>query len=1272
MVPQPDPEPRAGPQASARLTGVQPDDGLPIVGIGASAGGLDAFTRLLQHLPADTGFAFVLVQHLDASHPSSLSEILGRATSMPVADATDGAAVEPNRVYVIPANTELTVVDRTLRLGPRSASAAPRPIDRFLQSLARDCGSRAVGVILSGNGADGSDGLMAIRAAGGMTFAQDPSSAEFPSMPSMAAAAGADVILPAEDIALELARYVDHPHFATSADAAAAPPASSPDAARLAAICAVMRDATGIDFSLYRESMVYRRILRRLAVRRVDLEDYAALLANEPGERAALQQDLLIGVTSFFRDPDSFDALKRVVFPAIVQARAAHPHAPIRIWVPGCATGEEAYSILISLQEFQRDAETALPIQLFASDVSETAIETARRGRYAAGIADDLSPERLQANFTRVDGGYQITKALRERCVFSRHNLIEDPPFSHLDLISCRNVLIYLDSVQRKILPLFHYALADPGFLMLGRSETTHHADLFAAAEPRHRIYAKRRVARRPYESFARPRAARPGSDVRAAATLSTLAGRRQADLSREADRIVLSSYGPPAVLIDDALQVLEIRGDSLPFVALGPGRASLHLLTLLPDTGLFLAIERLVHEAMRSDEPARQADVRYEVAGRTDTTNVEVRPVHSGDRRAFLVLFDDVSAAPGPGLVDPHPPRSVGPQAGSDQRIEKLTRELRDARARIVSLIEEHEASDEESQHTTEEALSANEELQSLTEELETAKEELQSTNEELLTVNRELEARNIALASAHDLAKSIVENVAVPLVVVDRELVVRHVNAAFERAFGAAPTRSDGRPLAEVSGGAWDFAELRSRLDQLLATRTAFENVEVERVVPAVGRRVLVLSGRLISDLGLILLTIEDVTARRDAERALQRSEEQRRQGEKMEVIGRLAGGIAHDFNNLLTVIIGNADFVAEASGLDDATIDQLAAIRRASEKAAVLTDQLLAFSRRKVLRPQVFDLAPLIVDIERMLGRVLGEQIVIAVRPATMPCLVRADPTEIERVVMNLCVNARDAMPAGGVLTIETGRVTLDDAAAAAAGLPAGPYVQLVVADTGRGMTPETRQHAFEPFFTSKDASTGAGLGLATVFGIVQQSGGSVSCESEIGRGTRFTILLPLATSAQPDPVGDRSLAVAPKGSETVLVVEDDDGVRALTRLILERSGYTVLDASDGRQALEVLRARAGRVHLVVSDVLMPGMGGGVLAQQAMALYPALKVMFVSGHPENTIVREGVSKGMAFLRKPYTPTELAYHVRAALDAGPRPPNPAAGPAPNAAGGS
>ena len=1225
---------------------------VPVVGIGGSAGGLEIFKLLLADLPSETGFATVFVQHLDPKHHSMLAEILARATVMPVTEATDGMPVEADHVYVMPANADLTIAGGALRLSPRTQSAAVHmPIDRFLRSLADDCGSRAIAVILSGAGTDGSAGVEAVKAAGGVTFAQDQSTAKFSTMPQAAVATGCvDFILPPNRIAAELVRIGRHPYIA---DAAPVERERIPagDEERFGTILTTLRGATGIDFSLYREKTVKRRILRRLALRNSDsLEEYADRLESDPEEVAALQRDLLISVTSFFRDPETFESLKNLVFPRILQGRPATD--TIRVWVAGCATGEEGFSMAIALQEYLTAAGAAFPVQIFASDISLPSIEKARAGKYLENIAADMSQERLSKYFTRIEGGYQVNRNLREMCVFTRHNLIDDPPFSKLDLISCRNVLIYLAGVQKNIIPLFHYALKPTGFLMLGASETASFGDLFAIVDREHRIYAKRESARNPHPFHAGAVGLRsPGGK---AAPLSAADLWDSGDVRKEVDRVLLTRYSPAGVVVDEDLEVLEIRGKAGPYLALPVGKASFSLLKLIPETGLFLEVEKLVHQVQKTGEPARQDRIRFEHDGKPADLNVEAMPLHTRQKRSVLVLFEP---APDSDRRETEAPDRNAPAGGSgdprDRQIARLKQELADARARFLSMIEEHQTSREESQNSTEEALSTNEELQSLNEELETAKEELQSTNEELITVNDELQAKNAALSKTRDFAMSIVETVRQPLLVLDTELRIKMANRAFCRAFHVSPPDAEGRIIFSLLNGHWDIPGLRDSLEQLVSRGVSFPELEIELDFPVVGHRFLVLGGCRIDHLNMVLLAVDDVTEQKNAEKALRKGEEHLRQAQKMEAIGRLAGGIAHDFNNLLTAILGYSCFLLETLAGNREAIEQVLEIKAAGDRAASLTQQLLAFSRRQVLQPKVLDLNLIVSDFDRMLGRLVGEQIHLAIECAPGLWQVRADPGEIGRAIMNLTLNARDAMLHAGTLTIQTANVTLTDAQAPEQDLAPGRYVVLSVADTGVGMDADMQAHIFEPFFTTKETGKGTGLGLATVLGIVEQSGGAIRCESELGRGTTFRIFLPAVT----EPSDHRALehgglAMAPKGSEIVLLVEDEDAVRLLARKILEARGYVVLEARNGREGLALCESRQGPIDVLVTDVVMPRLGGRELAEGALKLRPGLKVLFMSGHTQDVILKEGVENGAAFLQKPFTPSEFARKVREVLD--------------------
>src|SRR5215831_15321250 len=513
----------------------------PIVGVGASAGGLEAFKRLLSSLPNNSGMGIVFIQHLNPTHESKLSEVLSSSTRMRVVEAENGATVQPNRVYVIPPNANLAILRGVLHLiSPAQTEGRQMAIDFFFRSLAQDQGSRAIGVVLSGSNSDGALGLQAIKAEGGISLVQDEASAQYNTMPRSAINAGAvDFVLPPEEIAAELTRIGQHPYVSSHAEPAAAEPVVTRDGNDLNKIFIMLRNRSGVDFTCYKQTTIRRRMMRRLALLKIaGLRNYLKYLQENSAELNALYEDLLINVTNFFRDPDTYEALKTKVFPRIMQGRSMD--APVRMWVAGCATGEEAYSLAMSLAEYLGDKAENMPIQIFATDVSEKVIDKARTGVYPENISLDVSPERLKRFFIKVEAGYQISKTIREMCVFSRQNLIKDPPFSRLDLISCRNVLIYMDSqLQRKIVPILHYALNPGGFLVLGNAETVGgYSDLFSVEDRKHKIYSRKSVDSHPDFRFAVPGGTNEAGDA-VAVTVSE-DSRRRFNLQRESERIVL------------------------------------------------------------------------------------------------------------------------------------------------------------------------------------------------------------------------------------------------------------------------------------------------------------------------------------------------------------------------------------------------------------------------------------------------------------------------------------------------------------------------------------------------------------------------------------------------------------------------------------------------------------------------------------------------------------------------------------------------------------
>jgi two-component system, chemotaxis family, CheB/CheR fusion protein len=863
----------------------------PIVGIGASAGGLEAFTELLKHLPADTGMGFVLVQHLDPDHESALTKILTKATSMPVRDVANNLTVEADHVYVIPPNKTLSIAQGVLKLKPRKQTRTPtRSIDSFLESLAQDQREQAIGVILSGTATDGTVGLEAIKAEGGIAFAQDDS-AKYDSMPRSAVAAGCvDFVLSPAEIAKELARIAKHPYVAgqplelssPEEDRAAAtaheddetalpsgglgapatgakraraearyagvPPAPDTEEARATPayqngfkkILLLLRNHSGVDFSLYKSNTIQRRITRRVVLNKQEsLDEYANFLRGNTKELDALYSDTLISVTSFFRNPEAFEVLKSKVFPTLVERRGDDP---FRIWVLGCSTGQEAYSLAMAFIESADKAPRLRKLQVFATDLNDVLLEKARHGLYAKSLAEDVSPARLRRFFVEEEGGYRIVKSLREMVVFARQNLITDPPFSRLDLISCRNLLIYLEpTLQKKALPTFHYALKPHGFLFLGASESIGaFTDLFEPVDKKHKVYSRKdtttpifhlpekkdRAERNLQGQTLRPPLPAISQDEQPQGLRSELSAQR------EADRMTVNRFAPPSVLINADMQILQFRGPTGGYLQPPTtGKATFDVLKMARE-GLMLPLRTAINQAKKNNQTARRENVSVDRNGSTRTVNIEVVPLKNLRDRCYLILFEEADKGGGyagvPLAIDEATalekhPRSTktkktagGTPAYQISRTAELENELSETRDYLQSIQEQHEAANEELQASNEEVQSANEELQSLNEELETSKEELESTNEELTTVNEEMANRNAELNRLNADLTNLQTSTKLPIVLLGRDLAIRRFSAQAERQFNLVAT-DVGRPIS-IARHNLDVADLEAFIGEVI----------------------------------------------------------------------------------------------------------------------------------------------------------------------------------------------------------------------------------------------------------------------------------------------------------------------------------------------------------------------------------------------------------------------------------------------------------------------
>ncbi|MFZ0733284.1 MAG: chemotaxis protein CheB [Candidatus Sulfotelmatobacter sp.] len=817
---------------------IQEPGAFPIVGVGASAGGFEAFSELLKNLPENTGMAFVLVQHLDPSHSSVLSEILSRTTKIPVVEVTDGIKVRPNRIYVIPANTTMMLRDGELRLGARSLIRGQHlPIDTFFQTMAEERGNQAIGVILSGTASDGTEGCRAIKAGGGITFAQDEKSAKFVSMPRSAVLAGCvDFVMPPKQLAKELTRIGQHPYLAEKKTKI---PSNGMESNDLNRLLNLLREASGVDFALYKQTTLQRRIRRRMVLHHVaSVKGYLAYVRKNPKELDELYRDILIHVTGFFRDKHAYEALTERVFPALFQSRKLEDN-PIRIWIPGCSTGEEAYSIAICLLEFlwekartgSPDPITTKAVQIFATDISESALERARLGFYSEAAVADVSPERLSRFFVRLDGGYQINKSIREMCVFARQNLAKDPPFSNLDLITCRNLLIYLTpELQKRVIPTLHYALKPDGYLMLGGSESLGaFSDHFVLIDKKHKIYQKKRTAARLITYFTSTDYA-----VRKPELARRMPPRPSAlTVDKEVERVLANRFVPASIVVNDQMEIVQFRGRTGAYLEPASGHPTFSLSKMARE-GLLVDLRAALTKASKANATVRADRVQVKTDGHAKEVDLEVIPVRGqgSSERFYIVVFQDSRRTIAE--REPSPREKATPRDRSfvSRENEHLKRESSQLREQLKALIEEHETTSEEFKTANEEVLSSNEELQSTNEELETAKEELQSSNEELTTLNEELQNRNTELSLANNDLLNLLGNVNIPVVMVGNDVRIRRFTPPAQKLLNLIPADM-GRRLREIRPNL-DLEDFESVVRATIETSTMHEQEVREKDGP------------------------------------------------------------------------------------------------------------------------------------------------------------------------------------------------------------------------------------------------------------------------------------------------------------------------------------------------------------------------------------------------------------------------------------------------------
>jgi two-component system CheB/CheR fusion protein len=762
---------------------------LPIVGIGASAGGLEALELFLSHVPAKSGIAFIIVQHLDPTHKGIMPELLQRTTGMAVHQVSDRMTVRPDSVYVIPPNKDMSILHGVLHLFDPTAPRGLRlPINFFLCSLAEDRQVHSVGVILSGMGSDGTLGLRAIKAKGGVTLVQEPASAKFDSMPRSAIEAGCvDLIAPAESLPGLIINYLRHDLIIDKT----VQPEEEKDQSSLEKVFILLRAKTGHDFSLYKKNTVYRRIERRMNVHQISrIASYVRYLQENPQEVELLFKELLIGVTSFFRDPESWEQLRTEAIPILL---AGHPNGRmLRAWSVGCSTGEEAYSLAITFKEALEQVNPSgnFTLQIFATDLDPDAIDKSRRAVYPASISGDMSAERLNRFFIKEANGYRICKEIREMVTFATQNIIMDPPFTKLDILICRNLLIYLSpELQKKIIPLFHYSLAAGGVMFLGSAETINtFTDLFAPFSIKARIFQKRESLQ-PSETLVFPASLVPTLSVFPKETTMT---KPTANLQSLADQLLLQHFSPPAVMTNDKGDIIYISGRTGKYLEPAAGKANWNIFAMTRD-GLRFDVGNAFQKALRQKDTVTVKGLKLAEGGCVDI-RVQVVAEPESLRGMVMIIFTDV---PGPvGMKTPGRSKTASP---ADDRVIELEQEHQKFRETLQSTREEMQSSQEELKSTNEELQSTNEELQSTNEELTTSREEMQSMNEELQTVNAEQQSKMDELSRVNNDMRNLLNSTEIVTIFLDNELRVRRFTTGADKLFKLIPG-DVGRPLSDI----------------------------------------------------------------------------------------------------------------------------------------------------------------------------------------------------------------------------------------------------------------------------------------------------------------------------------------------------------------------------------------------------------------------------------------------------------------------------------------
>jgi two-component system, chemotaxis family, CheB/CheR fusion protein len=1206
----------------------------PIVAIGASAGGLDACRKLLDALPEQTGMVFILVQHLDPTHESMMVDLLTRHTSMTVRQATDGMRVEPDHLYVIPPGSYLSVADGTLRLSaPQERHGARLPFDHLLHALALECGPRAICIVLSGTGADGSLGLKSIQDQHGLIIAQDPAEAAYDGMPRSAILTGAvDFVLPVAQIPEALVKHLQK----ISPKGTREVPRPL-DASRdwLPEIIELLRSNTAHDFTLYKPGTLLRRIERRMALASINIRDidrYLAVLRSDPGELNVLAKDLLINVTNFFRDSKVFDVLENKIVPDLI--RSLPPDHTLRIWVAGCSTGEEAYSLVMLFREQITEAKLNIKLQVFASDVDPDAVAIARAGLYPETIAADVSPVRLARFFSKEDGGYMVSPELRGTVVFTVQDLLADPPFSRLDMVSCRNLLIYLSpEAQAKVISLFHFALRANGILLLGSSESILSAEAhFEVLSKPERLY--RHIGRNlPGEFSVSTATSESGRVLQRKGQEQALS--RPTALSDICRRLVLETYAPAAILINRKHECLYSLGPAGRYLHVAAGHPTHDLLDMVPGalrTKLRTAIEKTGADNVRS----------VVTGGLTKQDGVEtpyaivVMPVPGESGDLLLICFVD---EPKTGTKPGHP---IAPQ--DMPRIGELERELDATRTELQGAIRDLELSSEEQKAINEEALSINEEFQSTNEELLTSKEELQSLNEELTALNSQLQETLERQRTTSDDLQNILYSTDVATLFLDTSLNIRFFTPATKVLFNVIAS-DVGRPLADLNSLAADSdlpADARSVLKDLTPIDREVEARNgiwfVRRILPYRTH-----DGRVEG----VVITFTDITERKRVKSALIDAKLQAELANKAK--SRFLAVASHDLRQPLQTLALLQGLLAKMVEGEKAQ----KTVARLDETLASMSGMLNTLLDINQIEAGAIQPHIVMFPVNDLLNRLRDEFTYHAqsrgLTLRAMPCSlsINSDPRLLEQMLRNLLSNALKFTERGDVLLGCRRR---------AGGL------RIEVWDTGVGIPRTELDAVFDEYHQlengARERSRGLGLGLSIVKRVGDLLNHKVRVRSQLGKGSVFSVEVPRPADTKARTLAGRPKiaavnadAVSRKGA--ILIVEDDPEVRSLLELVLNEVGHHITIAADGSAALALMAGGAVQPDLLLTDYNLPGGVSGLqlASKLRQSLQRDIPVIILTGDISTETLREIALQKCVQLNKPVKLTELTQVIQRLL---------------------